>query len=345
MNPTDYHPGSPFPRGLSGDAVPVSFGNPAGEAATCRNAASLFDYSFLLRVAVTGPGALAAVSRFCGRDFSDLPGGRIRYALSVDAIGHLVSDLTVWRTGPEHLEVMSGRATDVEALDQITRGRQARIDDLSDHTGVLAVQGPGSVAAMRAAGCGGTEGIASFAYADLEVGGIACRVARLGFTGLDGFEILCPGDRASELWALLSRIAPPAGFEAADRLRLAAGLPLFTHEFRPPVSARDAGYEHIRSLGDTPADTRLARVRRISFRAGFLDSAHPGPLVNLLWHPGDPFPPAPGEVAVTSLARDERSGKLLGMGYIGSRDVLGTLRDTSGLLRFDDWSLNRFRAG
>lgn len=309
--------------------MPASFGDPGREVASCREHAALFDYSFLLRLVVRGPDALAAVAALCGRDFSSLPVGRIRYALTADAEGWLISDLTVWRTGADSLELMSGRAEDARSIPGALAPYDVAVSDVSDDTAVLAVQGPGTAAVLAGLNGGAVvSAVPSFGFLDAALERVPCTLARLGFTGLDGVEILCPAGRAQPLWDVLARAAQPAGFEAADRLRLSAGLALFTREFRPPVSAADAGLSRFRPEGNAPADRRPARVVRLCFsarprapsaRSGAVDPA------SLSWREGAPFPPAPGTVAITSVAPNGSPENVIGMGYArpaGPRDRL-----------------------
>ena len=65
--------------------MPPEYGGSDQEAYACLNSAALFDFSFILRIQVWGPDANQAVSAFCGRDFSDLQEGSIRYALHVES--------------------------------------------------------------------------------------------------------------------------------------------------------------------------------------------------------------------------------------------------------------------
>src|SRR5262249_57514739 len=71
------------------------------------------------------------------------------------------------------------------------------------------------------------------------MGGVACRVGRLGYTGERGFEIVLPRAAREVVWTALARHARPAGFAAADILRIEAGFLLFANELRFPVSAAE----------------------------------------------------------------------------------------------------------
>jgi aminomethyltransferase len=301
--------------------MPESFGDPAAEARACLSAAALFDYSFLVRLRAAAPGAAEALSRACGRDLSAMAVGAIRYALATDADGYLRSDLTVWRTGPESFELMSGRGEDAGDCARLP-GLGGSCADLSDDTAVLAVQGPASLSLLRQA-CDDPAfaAPARFRFADASILGAPCRVARLGFTGLEGVEIVCPAEAAQSLWdGLAERGGRPAGFQAADRLRLAAGLALFSKEFAPPVSAADAGLARFRPAGGKSQDRRPARVRRVSAVARVEAVADPSPdgLAALAYRRGDPFPPEPGTIVVTSANVAPAGNTVLAMGYLAA---------------------------
>ena len=315
----EYQVPVPLRRGLTGDAMPADFGSPADEVDACRDSAALFDYSFLLRLRVDGPDAVGAVSSLCGRDFSTLAVGSIKYALATDDEGWLVSDLTVWRTGRETLEIMSGRAEDVPAMIAALASWEVDVVDLSDQTAALALQGPATDEILLSLVNDMTiSDIPFFGFRDLHLFGAVCRIGRIGFTGLDGVEILCAAEDAAKLWHLLSSHARPAGFAAADYLRLKGGLPLFTKEFVPPVNAADVGLKRVRMQGDLPADHNPARVHRVSFSArassGF--TGRHGDYSAVEWSPGRPFPPEPGTLAVTSISPSPLSDDLIGMGYV-----------------------------
>lgn len=335
MEAAEYRLSVPLPRGLTADAMPNDFGAPADEAAACRQTAALFDYSFLLRLRIEGARALEAVSVLCGRDFSTLPVGSIRYALHADAGGWLVSDLTVWRTSAKTFEIMSGRAADVPEFIAALAPYDVKTFDLSDQTAVFAVQGPQTTTVLAAvADAGGIGGIPFFGFRDMHLFGAVCRVGRLGFTGLDGVEILCAPEDAPRLWHLLTAQVRPAGFAAADQLRLSAGLALFSNEFRPPVSAADIGLRRVRPDGTHTADKAPARVSRVCFRAqsGHQNNSAPEALAGIEWTPDMAFPPVLGALAVTSLAREPLSDAVIGMGYVARAQNGGTVTEPSGIL-------------
>ena len=102
--------GSDGARGLRADE---RFRHPAAEARACRTDCALFDFSFLECARLQGPRACSIIETFIGRSLQALAEKQIFYALRVDAGGAMVADLTIWRTGAQSFDVMSGRREDV----------------------------------------------------------------------------------------------------------------------------------------------------------------------------------------------------------------------------------------
>ncbi len=333
MPDTDYIIRNPPPRGFSAEAMPETFGSAMDEYDACQRSAALFDYSFLLRLRVEGVQAIEAVSNFCQRDFSAMAVGAVRYALHASMNGQLISDLTVWKIGPENLEIMSGRATDAQEIATALATYDVSVFDLSDQTAVLALQGPATFECLKQLVDG--ERISefpSFTFRELNLVGMNCIVGRLGFTGLDGVEILCAPEASSRLWRLLAQRSRPAGFIAADLLRLRAGLPLFSQEFAPPVTAADIGLSRIWGPGKNESGFFEPQVARVLLSAQWAGDV-PRVLTNVLWKDGDSFPPPANTVAVTSIRDIPTTQDLIGMGYAPIRDKYNQLTDITGLLR------------
>jgi glycine cleavage system T protein (aminomethyltransferase) len=301
------------------------YGDAAAEARSCRASCALFDFSFLECVRLEGCRAQSVIESFSGRSLNGLGDGEIVYALRSGPAGRLVADLTLWRTGADSFDVMSGRREDV--VDLLTcAGPDIDATDMTPHRAVFAVQGPCSLAALRK--LGGIDRIASlkyFAFASAHLAGIPCTVGRLGYTGEAGFEILVGRDAASDLWqALLSHMAP-AGFIAADMLRIEAGFVLFANEFQLPVWPREVGLEKFGG-GTAPPQPELCLV---SFRAQ-------SDVLTLPWWPSRTLqrPSAPGDIVVTSACNSIAAGGVLGLGYVLAGTTPSTvLHDSTGAFR------------
>jgi len=301
------------------------FGDAAAEARACRSDCALFDFSFLECVRLEGVGARGAVESFTGRSLAALDVGRIYYALRVGSGGDVVADLTVWRLGTDCYEVMSGRREDVEdLLGHADPG--VHVADMTPKAATFALQGPGSLDALRRLGdSSAIEPLEYFNFSQAKLNGITCRIGRLGYTGEAGFEIILPRASAQHLWQVLSAQARPAGFIAADMLRIEAGFVLFSNEFRLPVSPAEAGLGKFHGSVDLPSP----RVALISFRAD-ADALRPP------WQPSRDLarPAAPGEIVVTSACESLAAGGILGLGYVRADGEIGArLHDPAGVFR------------
>jgi aminomethyltransferase len=301
------------------------YGNAAAEAGACRSSCALFDFSFLESARLEGSGARGVIEEFTGRSLEALPEGRVYYALRVGPSGESVADLTVWRTGTVSFEVMSGRREDIADLLTYS-GCGVDVVDMTAERAVFAVQGPGSLDALRRLGdVGPIEELRYFNFGRATLVGVDCRIGRLGYTGEAGFEIIAERRYVGHLWQALSVYARPAGFIAADMLRIEAGFILFTNEFRLPVLPREAGLGKFSQSANMPAP----EIALISFRA---DADH----LRWPWQapPELKRPAAPGEIAVTSACESIIAGGILGLGYVLAVTIPGAdLHDPSGIFR------------
>jgi glycine cleavage system T protein (aminomethyltransferase) len=308
------------------DFEPVDdFGDAAAEARACRGDCALFDFSFLECARLSGLGARGVVEAFTGRSLSTLNVGRICYALRVGPSGIVVADLTVWRTGADSYEVMSGRREDIVDLLGLA-GPTIDVADMTAGGATFALQGPGSLDALRRLGdTGPIDPLNYFGFVHTKLAGIACRVGRLGYTGEAGFEIIVPRGNASELWQALAMRARPAGWIAADMLRIEAGFVLFRNEFRLPVTPREAGLGRFHLSSDEPAP----QIALISFYANADALRWP-------WRPAENLqrPARSGEIAITSACESIAANGILGLGYVRIDGQTGAdLHDPSGIFR------------
>jgi len=310
---------------FKGFTLTHDFGDAAAEARMCRTDCALFDFSFLECALLEGDRARSVIETFTGRSMIALRQNEILYALRAGATGEITADWTVWRTGPESFEVMSGRHEDV--LDLLAcAGPGIKVVDATAARAVFAVQGPGALDALRKLGdVHQIKPLRYFTFCRAHLAGIACTVGRLGYTGEAGFEIVIERRRASDLWQALSACVAPAGFAATDILRIEAGFVLFTNEFRLPVSTREAG---LGKFG-RPTDPQKPEITLVSFRAEADQLSWP-------WQPSRDLqrPVMPGTIVVTSACESIVAGGILGLGYMLAGTTPATkLHDSAGTFR------------
>jgi glycine cleavage system aminomethyltransferase T len=302
------------------------YGDVRSEVIACRTHCALFDFSFLERAVISGGAAQRILERFAGRSLATLQIGQIRYALRVGPAGVVLADLTIWRTGAESYELMSGRREDIGDLLRLSQP-DCRVVDLSARTAVFALQGPQSLHALRdLSELRPLAALQYFEFRDARLAGLPCVVGRLGYTGEAGFEIIVDVEQRARLWNELARRARPAGFAAADILRIEAGLILFANEFVIPVTPNETG---LGRFFETPECPNPHPIRLVCFRATSDQRLS-------VWRPrhNPGRPDRGGVVAVTSACESVAAKGILGLGYVveGSPSD-APLHDSAGLFQ------------
>jgi aminomethyltransferase len=230
---------------FAGYEMPVQYTGIIAEARAVRERAGMFDVSHMARLALTGDGVEEFIERVTSNDVAKLTDRSGQYSLLPNEHGGTVDDIIVYRRAPDSFQMVvnaSNHGKDVEWL-QEHNGEWVLIDDETESTAMIAVQGP--AAAETLAGMPGSQGfrdVPAFGVLDVEVGGVACNAARSGYTGEDGYELICRADDAGRLWdALIEAGVTPCGLGSRDTLRVEAGLPLYGHELTDDLSPIAAG--------------------------------------------------------------------------------------------------------
>jgi len=218
--------------------MPVQY--PAGtikEHRAVREAVGLFDVSHMGEVYLRGPRVREAIDQLTTNAVASAPVGKAVYTLLCLPSGGVVDDCIFYKRADDDFMVIvnaSNAAKDVEWFREQTHSL-CDVIDASDDTALIAVQGPKAVAMVDGLADGDLARMPSFTFTDARIAGVACAVARTGYTGEDGFELACRNQDAAALWAaLLDKATPlgglPIGLGARDSLRLEAKLPLYGND-------------------------------------------------------------------------------------------------------------------
>jgi aminomethyltransferase len=244
---------------FAGWLMPLRYRSETAEHNAVRTDAALFDLSHMGEIAVTGPGAGAALDyAVCGWP-SALAVGRARYTMLCAADGGVLDDLIIYRQADERFLVVANASnTAVVLAELIVRcSGAALVTDESAATGLVSIQGPNGCGVLSSVTDIPLAGMKYYAGAYGTVAGREAWVARTGYTGEDGFEIFCAPADCEPVWDALSAAAPggvpPAGLAARDTLRLEAGMPLYGNELGPDVTPYEAGLGRVVRL-DKPGD-------------------------------------------------------------------------------------------
>jgi len=230
---------------FAGWDMPLHYSTARAEHRAVRESCGVFDVSHMGQIEVSGPGAREALSRLLTNDLGEIGPGQGQYTLMCEDDGGVIDDLIVYALADRHLLVVN--ASNVSACLERLADRLPEGVGLTDRTlevAMLAVQGPAWEEALRPlAATPGPFLLDYFEIGEDTIGGVPCLIARTGYTGEPGVELMCPWDAAPRLWdALMSVDAPPvpAGLVARDTLRLEMGYPLYGQELsrdRTPVEA------------------------------------------------------------------------------------------------------------
>jgi len=201
---------------------------PDREYAAVRSAAALIDVSPLYKYLLTGRDAARLLDRMITRDMTKLSIGQVYYTPWCDAAGKVIDDGTVSRLGETTYRLTSADSS-LRWLHMSAVGMDVRIEDVSERTGTLSLQGPLSRAILQQACPADLGALKYFRVIETTVRGIAVAISRTGYTGDLGYEIWVEAARAEALWdALIEAGTPfgiaPAGVWAMDMARIEAGL-------------------------------------------------------------------------------------------------------------------------
>ena len=229
--------------------MPVSY--PAGtikEHKAVREAAGIFDVSHMGEAFLRGPRATEAVQRLTTNDVGGAPAGKAVYTLLCRPDGGIVDDCIFYKRSDDEYYVIinaSNRHKDVAWMrEQLAAlpGGGCELEDVSDATALVAVQGPTAAALVDRLAGGALADVGTFCWKDATVAGIRVTAGRTGYTGEDGFELACANADAPALWqAFVDAGVQPCGLGARDSLRLEARLPLYGNDLDDTTSPLEAG--------------------------------------------------------------------------------------------------------
>ena len=227
---------------FGGWAMPVRYGSQIEEHHAVRNSAGMFDVSHMTVVDFQGAGTTAFLRHVLANDVRKLKAaGGALYGVLLNAAGGIIDDLIVYRRNHGYRVVSNAVTRDrVIAWYAAKSERFDTVPAERDDLAMIAVQGPKSVAMFAQATCLPRifelkrfhgYGLAVTASRRLrcipDVGG-SWMIARTGYTGEDGVEVMLPAQDAPMLWHELAVAgARPAGLGARDTLRLEAGFNLY----------------------------------------------------------------------------------------------------------------------
>ncbi len=274
---------------FGGWRLPVQYEGILAEHRRCRSEAVVFDTSHMGQFLITGPDAPAAFAKVGTQDAEGLRVGRCRYGFLLNDDGGVIDDTILMRPAEDELLLVVNAGTaegDLACVrDRLPAGVEA-VNLIDRGWGKVDLQGPASADVLATRTDVDLSGLRYFGVARGTVCGRSVTLARTGYTGELGYEIMAAGPDLPAIWEDLlgdPRVAP-AGLGARDSLRLEMCYPLYGHELSEQHNPIEAGLEFALDLDrEFPGASALRRVagagpsrRLAALRSATRRRANPG---------------------------------------------------------------------
>jgi aminomethyltransferase len=325
---------------FGGWEMPVQYTSITDEHLAVRKAAGIFDISHMGEVSVSGAQAEAFLNQTLTNDLGKLIVGAAQYTLMCNERGGVIDDLYAYRTGASAFLLIIN-ASRIECDFSWLQSRHAAFEhrndvilkNISDAMGAVAIQGPrvvdfidnlSSQPAIRGTMPIQPTQLKKNQIARLQFSGSEVWIARTGYTGEDGFEIVAPADSIEAIWNNVLELGrpglKPCGLGARDTLRTEVCYPLYGNDLDEETTPIEAGLGFFVSLNkeDFVGRTVLANQKAngvtkklIAFKMSE-KSAPPRPHYPI-WNAG---PKAAKIGEVTSGTQSPSLGIGIGLGYV-----------------------------
>lgn len=238
---------------FAGWDMPINYGSQIDEHHAVRREAGVFDVSHMTVLQIAGDDRDQFLGLVLANDISRIKEtGKAIYSALLDDAGHVLDDLIVYRLDDHYLMIVNcgTREKDIAWLNAHTSGLRCTVTERDD-LAILAVQGPKAREIVSGLlGAAGAELISSLkvfqgAWHD------GWFIAKTGYTGERGLEIVLPGEQARDFWSrLIAAGVSPIGLGARDTLRLEAGMNLYGNDMDESVSPYESNMGNTVVLGD-----------------------------------------------------------------------------------------------
>ena len=248
---------------FAGYFMPVSYTGISEEHHNVRRNVGVFDVSHMGEFIVRGRQALDLVQLVTSNDASKLAIGQAQYSCLPNKTGGIVDDLLVYRLDEDYCSegeqafMLVVNASNIKKdWDWISAANHfdVRMIDISDRTGLLAVQGPHATKVLQTLTDVDLNAIPFYHFTKGRMAGIDnVLISATGYTGAGGFELYVEANRLPELWDAIFEAGKivdiqPAGLGARDTLRLEMGYCLYGNDINDQTSPLEAGLGWITKL-------------------------------------------------------------------------------------------------
>lgn len=241
---------------FAGFEMPVQY--PTGitaEHQAVRTSAGLFDVCHMGEFVIHGPQALDLIQRIAVNDASRIDVWQAQYSAMCLESGGVIDDLLVYR-GPDHYMLVVNAANKEKDLAWVRKHAadfQVEVEDKSDDTALLALQGPRAAEILQELTNTKLDDVGYYRFTRGVVEGVEGFISRTGYTGEDGFELYVPAEAGMDLWRALMKAGGeadliPTGLGCRDSLRLEMGYALYGNDLDEEHTPLESGLGWITKL-------------------------------------------------------------------------------------------------
>ncbi|AFY35060.1 glycine cleavage system aminomethyltransferase GcvT [Calothrix sp. PCC 7507] len=258
---------------FGGWEMPVQFAGISREHEAVRNAAGMFDISHMGKFTLQGKSLISQLQLLVPSDLSRLQPGQAQYTVLLNSQAGIIDDIIVYYQGEDSKEIqqaviiVNAATTDKDKawLLQHLDLEQIQFQDISREKVLIAVQGPKAINYLQQFVQADLKPIKAFGHLETTILGKPGFLARTGYTGEDGFEVMLDPEVGVELWQRLNNAGViPCGLGARDTLRLEAAMALYGQDIDDNTTPLEAGLGwlvHLDTKGDFIGRAVLAQQK------------------------------------------------------------------------------------
>ncbi|OHY34645.1 glycine cleavage system protein T [Cylindrospermopsis raciborskii CS-508] len=247
---------------FGGWEMPLQYTSIIEEHQAVRNGAGMFDISHMGKFNLQGKNLMAQLEKLVPSDLSRLQPGQSQYTVLLNPQGGIIDDIIIYRQSGKNTDnekvviIVNASTTDKDRnwLSQNLDLNQIQFEDLSRDKILIALQGPKATAILQSFVADDLTPIKAFGHLETEILGGGAFLARTGYTGEDGFEIMVDSQTGLEFWQRLHGAGvTPCGLGCRDTLRLEAAMSLYGQDIDDNTTPLEAGLAwlvHLDRKGD-----------------------------------------------------------------------------------------------
>ena len=247
---------------FGGWEMPVQFSGIGKEHEAVRTNAGMFDISHMGKFTLQGKNLVAQLQRLVPSDLSRLQANQAQYSVLLNSEAGIIDDIIFYYQGEDNTGLQKGfiivnaatTAKDKAWLLEHLDTKEIELQDLSTEKVLLAIQGPKATEILQKFVEEDLTPVKAYGHLDATVLGKPAFLARTGYTGEDGFEVMVEPSVGIELWQkLIEAGVVPCGLGARDTLRLEAAMALYGQDIDDTTTPLEAGLGwlvHLDSKGD-----------------------------------------------------------------------------------------------